>query len=82
MPLQPFARGVLAEAAGPKDVKGKRSNFSLAVFLVQVILHARHHIVVVEDVAAVDLLRKRGRSLSMPVRPARLAAALASGGEL
>jgi hypothetical protein len=33
------------------------------VYAVQVSLHARHHIVVVEDVAAVDLLRNERQKL-------------------
>ena len=49
MLLQPFARGLLAEAVCPEDVKGGCSNGPYLVYAVQVRLHARHHSVLIGD---------------------------------
>ena len=45
MALQPFAGGLLTEAATPEDVKSGGPNGPRAVFAVQVFLHPRHHVV-------------------------------------
>ena len=63
MPLEPFARGLFAEAAFPKEVEGGRPKVPVVVPAVQVDLHTRHNIVEVDVVSAISFLRERGRSL-------------------